>query len=140
MLLSPPKIACDFRGGPARQKNLSHICSCPPRKSHAIFGGDRLGKKNEGLLNKLRRPVANVQIRRIWTFGLPMNGSAKIFPRGPPLCLGAPFINGGPHAILGGPGELDKSVMVFFFKVPINGYFKKNRSTIFFFSCPPKIP
>ena len=24
---------------------LRHICSCPPRKSHAIFGGDRLGKK-----------------------------------------------------------------------------------------------
>ena len=68
MLLSPPKIACDFRGGPARQKNrgspqlveetrrerpnsknldvrLRHICSCPPRKSHAIFGGDRLAKK-----------------------------------------------------------------------------------------------
>ena len=39
-----------------------------------IYGSE---KKNEGLLNKLRRPVANVQIRRIWTFGFAMNGSAK---------------------------------------------------------------
>ena len=33
----PLRFACFFP---------SHICSCPLRKSHAIFGGDRLGKKN----------------------------------------------------------------------------------------------
>ena len=65
MLLSPPKIACDFRGGPARQKNLSHIwlgkkilaingsakkalrrhapanLTFVPPKLHAILGGQK---------------------------------------------------------------------------------------------------
>ena len=38
---SPPKIACDFRGG---QEHiwLRFFCRAgPPRKSHAIFGGDK---------------------------------------------------------------------------------------------------
>ena len=60
-------------------------CSCLLRKSHAIFGGDRVGKKNEGLLNMYifffrERPNSkNLDVRHVF-FCPPFRFRKILFP------------------------------------------------------------